>query len=280
MFVWSKLSAAQWADAWEERFSGAPHLSLVITEVPGRKTVRVEVFAEAQKTVLAIQKDWGGSVREVKKQNWAAMAPPPVEPLKVRDAMVISAARTPAEVKKAKAEHPHREVICVPVDLAFGTGHHATTETVLRWIVDFARERKGEPWTVCDLGTGTGILGIAADRLGARKVWGCDFDPQAVRVAKENVVRNEATHCTFVKADVLTWKPKQQWDLVLANIFYDILTDAFPTIVQALKPGGTVIVSGILKDQAPGCLAAGKRAGVKWVKTLIRGKWATAIGVR
>lgn len=280
MFVWSKLSAAKWSDAWEERFIGSSTLSLVITAVPGRKTIRVEVFAQKKSEVLAIQKDWGGSVREVKKQNWAAMVPPPPEPLKIRDRLVICAARTDSDVKKAVKAHPNREVICVPADLAFGTGHHETTSTVLRWLVDVAAEhqRAGRDWTVCDLGCGTGILGIAAERLGAKKIWGCDFDPQAVRVSKENIERNRASRCSFVKADVLQWQPRQQWDCVLANIFYDILTDAFPTIARATKPGGTVMASGILKEQAPGCLEAGKRAGITWTKVVTKGKWVTAMG--
>ncbi len=280
MFVWSKLSSSQWADAWQERFAGSSRLSLVITEVPGRKTIRLEVFANRKADILAIQRDWGGTVRAVKKQNWAALAPPPPEPLKVRDRLVVCAARTPAEVKRAIRQHPGRAVICVPADLAFGTGHHGTTSTVLRLLVDIAREhqRAEHAWSVCDLGCGTGILGIAAERLGATNVWGCDFDPQAVRVAQENVRRNGARRCRFVKADLLRWQPDRQWDCVLANIFYDVLTLSFPTLVSAVVPGGSIIVSGILKEQAPGCLAAGAKAGVRWDRKITKGKWVTALG--
>lgn len=282
MFVWSKLSAAKWADAWEERFNGVPGVNLVITEVPGRKTIRVELFCEKKSSALAIQKDWGGSVREVKQQNWAAMAPDPPEPIKVRGKLVICSARTPKEVAQAEKEFAGREVVAVPADLAFGTGHHATTATVLRFLCDAADQwrREGKKWTLCDLGCGTGILGIAAEKLGASKVWGCDFDPQAVRVAKENIERNHVERCSFVKADVLKWSPKQQWDCVVANIFYDILTDAFPTITAAVKPGGIIMVSGILKEQAAGCLAAGERVGVRFHQVVTKGKWVTALGTK
>lgn len=205
MFVWSKLSGAQWADAWEERFQGSQSLTLVITQVPGRKTIRVEVFCEKQKDALTIQKNFGGTVRKVKMENWAAMAPDPPEPFKVRDKLVICGMRTEAEIAKIAKQFPGREIIAVPPDLAFGTGHHATTATVLRFLVDAADQwrKEGRKWTLCDLGCGTGILGMAAAKLGASKVWGCDFDPQAVRVAKENIVRNHVERCTFVKADVL-----------------------------------------------------------------------------
>lgn len=280
MHVWSKLSSPQWSDAWQERFAGSPHLSLVITEVPGRRTTRVEVFCSRKKDAMDIHKQFGGSVREVKLQNWAAMAPEPPEPIRVRDRLVICSARTTKDIAAAKKEFPGREIVAVPADLAFGTGHHATTSTVLRSLVDVAEQwqAEGRKWTLCDLGCGTGILGIAAEKLGASKVWGCDFDPQAVRVSKENVARNGVSRCTFVKADVLTWKPKQQWDCVAANIFYDILTDAFPTIVQAMKPDGIVFVSGILKEQADGCLDAGRRAGLVFDQVVKKGKWVTARG--
>lgn len=280
MFVWSKLSAAKWSDAWEERFTGAPGLSLVITEVPGHKTVRVEVFCERKSEALCIQKEWGGSVREVKQQNWAAMVPPPPEPLKIRDRLVICPARSPREVAAAVKAFAGKEVICVPADLAFGTGHHATTETMLRFLVDVSAgwRKEGTAWSLCDLGCGTGILAIAGERLGAGKVWACDFDPQAVRVSKENAVRNHAQRCSFVKADVLQWQPSRQWDVVAANIFYDVLTEAFPKIVSATKPGGVVMVSGILKAHAADCLKAGKRAGVIWEREVVKGKWVSAVG--
>ena len=65
MFVWSKLSAAKWSDAWEERFAGVTDVNLVISSFPGRETVRVEGYCSTQRRALAIQKEWGGSVREL-----------------------------------------------------------------------------------------------------------------------------------------------------------------------------------------------------------------------
>ena len=282
MFVWSKLSGAQWADAWEERFQGAQGLTAVITQVLGRKTIRVEVFCEKEKDALIIQKNFGGSVRKVKMQNWAAMAPEPPEPFKVRDKLVICGLRTDAEIAKVAKQYPGRSIIAVPPDLAFGTGHHATTATVLRFLVDLADQwnKEGRKWTVCDLGCGTGILGMAASKLGASKVWGCDFDPQAVRVAKENIERNKVERCTFVKADVLKWEPRQQWDCVAANLFADVLTEGFPNIVRATKDGGVVMVSGILKSQSEPCLAAGRKAGITFKIIRTKGKWVSAMGIK
>ncbi|HRJ09448.1 MAG TPA: 50S ribosomal protein L11 methyltransferase [Prosthecobacter sp.] len=280
MFVWSKLSSAKWGDAWEERFGGNPHFSLVITSVPGRPTIRVELYAEKEKPLLAVQRDFGGSVREIKSRNWAALTTPVTPPLQVRGRLVICAARTPAEVAKAAKEHPGREVIAIPADMAFGTGHHATTATVLRLLVDAATRLKGARWTMADLGCGSGILAIAAAKLGAAKVWGCDFDPQAVKVAKENLQRNATPKVKLVRADVLKWQPKEQYDIVAANIFFDILEAGFPQFVRAVKPGGILMASGILKEQAPHCLQVAAGLGIRWDKVLAKGKWVTAIGTR
>jgi ribosomal protein L11 methyltransferase len=283
MHVWSKLSSAQWSDAWQERLGNLPHVSLVITEVVGRKTIRVEAFCEKEKDATAIAKVFGGSVRKVKMENWAAMAPEPSEPILIRDKLVVCDASTPKALKAFTLAHPGREIVAIPADLAFGTGHHATTATVLRKTADLALlwGKEGRKWSVCDLGCGTGILGIAARKLGADKVWGCDFDPLAVKVAKGNIERNGVDRVSFVKGDVLTWEPRQQWDLVLANIFYDVLTLSFEKIVAAMKPDGVVMVSGILKSYSADCIKAGSKAGIEWEDVLTKkGKWVTAIGRR
>lgn len=280
MFVWSKLSASRWADAWEERFTGATDATLVITSIPGRQTIRVEVYCTTQKRVNAIQKQFGGSVRVLKNQNWAAHASQAPPPLKVRETFVICTARTRDEIAKARKTFPKREIIAVPADMAFGTGHHATTATVLRLLVDAAKplQAKGKKWCMADLGCGSGILAIAAAKLGASRVWGCDYDPQAVRIAKENATRNDTPKVSFLQIDVLKWRPKRTWDIVAANIFHDVLEAAFPQLLRSVAPGGVLMLSGILKSQAAACLVAGKRAGFVVEKVIAKGKWVTAMG--
>ncbi|MEN3941324.1 50S ribosomal protein L11 methyltransferase [Prosthecobacter sp. SYSU 5D2] len=278
MFVWSKLSSEKWSDAWEERFAGNPDLSLVITAVPGRTTIRVEAYAEKRSTVTAIHKMFGGSVREVKSRNWAALSSEPLPPIQVRGKLVVCSARNAADLKKAQALHPGRQIIAIPADMAFGTGHHATTATVLRMLVDAAAPHQDRPWKMADLGCGSGILAIAAAKLGASKVWGCDFDPKAVEVSQENAVRNGTPDIKFTETDILKWKAREQYDIVIANIFYDILEAGFPQICRAIRPGGTLMVSGILKSQAEPCLAVATTLGVRWDRIVTKGKWVSASG--
>lgn len=279
MHVWSKLSAAKFADAWEERFPGTSETTLVITSAPGKDSIRVEVYCPKASHAKALQREFGGSVRHLKRRNWAAMSSKATPPVKVRETFVICAARSAAEIARARKAFPKREIIAVPADMAFGTGHHATTATVLRLIVDVAKElnQSGRPWSLADIGCGSGILAIAAEKLGASRVWGCDFDPAAVRISKENAERNHTPKARFTKVDVLNWQPKQQWDIVAANIFHDVLEAAFPQLVRSIAPGGVLMLSGILRSQARGCLAAGERAGLRIEKVIIRGKWVTAV---
>ncbi len=280
MFVWSKLSASKWSDAWEERFAGMTDATLVISSFPGRKTIRVEAYCATQKRAKAVQKEFGGSVRKLKQQNWAAMPAQNPPPVKVRESFVICAARTEAEMAKARKSFPNREVIGVPADMAFGTGHHATTATVLRLLVDHAKPLRaaGKKWSMADMGCGSGILAIAAAKLGASRVWGCDYDPAAVRISKENAERNDTPGVRFSKVDVLKWEPKQTWDIVAANIFHDVLEAAFPQLLRSVAPGGLLMLSGILRTQAKDCLAAGKKAGFVVEKVVTKGKWVTALG--
>ena len=281
MFVWSKLAAAKFADTWEERFSDSTDGTLVITSMPGRPTIRVEVYCPEKSRAKAIQKEFGGSVRHLKPQNWAAMSSKAPPPVKVRETFVICTARTPAEMVKARKAFPDREIIAVPADMAFGTGHHATTATVLRLIVDEAKrfQQNGRHWSMADLGCGSGILAIAAEKLGASRVWGCDFDPAAVRISRENAERNGTPKVRFSQVDVLKWQPRQTWDIVAANIFHDVLEAAFPQILRSVAPGGVLMLSGILRSQAKDCLAAGRRAGFVVEKVITRGKWVTAMGM-
>jgi len=276
MFVWSKLSADKWADAWEERFVGEHRA--VITQIAGKKTIRVEVYCEKSKEAAEIKKLFGGSVRELKTQNWAAMLPEVPPPVKVRDKLIIVAEKDPAKIAKIREENPGRELVSIPPDMAFGTGHHATTATVLRMLVDFVATKKDKPWSMLDLGTGSGVLAIAASKFGADPVWGCDYDALAVKVARDNVRKNKTPNVEMAEADVLTWKPTRKWDLVVANLFSDILAQAFPIIVKAARRDGVILISGILKSQAAECLAAGEKSGIHFEETVTRGKWVTARG--
>lgn len=276
MFVWSKLSAAQWMDAWEERFAGNPNL--VIEYLKGGKSIRVRVFCQTEDEAQAIVARFGGTFRKVAGEEWSKPVAPP-RPLKVRDVFLLTAETRPKELAALHRAHPRREIIIIPPEMAFGTGDHATTSTCLRLLVDVARERKGRAWTVADLGTGTGVLAIAARKLGAEEVFACDFDPFAVAAASRNAERNRTPDILTKEQDVLKWKPRKKgYDVVLANLFSTVLIEAWPVIARSLAPGGDLIVSGILATQAWDVFTAAAANGVGFTKVVRKGKWVTARG--
>ncbi|BCU75738.1 hypothetical protein llg_04530 [Luteolibacter sp. LG18] len=278
MFVWSKLSAAQWMDAWEERFAGNPNLAIEI--IKGGKSVRVQVYCNTRKEADAIVEQWGGSVRPL-ASDWHKKEVPLPRPIKVRDVFLVTGESKPKELAKIRKEHAGREIISIPPEMAFGTGDHATTSTCLRLLVDIARERKGADWTVADLGTGTGLLAIAARKLGSGEAYACDFDPFAVKVAIENLERNGVDGVDVKEQDILKWKPRKKgYDVVLANIFSTVLIQAWPVIAKSVAPGGDLIVSGILASQAWDVFTAAAANGLGFTQVIRKGKWVTARGGR
>lgn len=274
MFVWSKLSAAKWLDAWEDRFHGNPNFVLHVLK--GGRSVRVEVFCATKSEAEAIVRQFGGSVRKL-STDWKKATPEIPPPLKVRDAFVVTQASAPKDLKKLAADFPGRQIISIPPEMAFGTGDHATTSTCLRFLVDIARSRSGS-WSCADLGSGSGLLAIAAKKLGAGDVFACDYDPFAVQVAERNLKRNHVEGVETKELDILKWKPRKKYDVVLANIFSTVLIQAFPVIVKTLKPGGDIVLSGILAGQAWDVFTAAAAHGLGFPQVVKKGKWVTARG--
>ncbi|ENM5918712.1 50S ribosomal protein L11 methyltransferase [Vibrio mimicus] len=144
-------------------------------------------------------------------------------------------------------EVPDPQAVNVMLDpgLAFGTGTHPTTALCLEWLDNLDLTGK----TVIDFGCGSGILAIAAIKLGAAKVIGIDIDPQALLASKDNAARNG------VEDQIEVYLPKDQpaglvADVVVANILAGPLRELSPIIKGLLKPGGQLAMSGILDTQA------------------------------
>jgi ribosomal protein L11 methyltransferase len=145
-------------------------------------------------------------------------------------------------------------------------------------LCDEVKSRKA-PWTLADIGCGTGVLALAGLRLGAQSAISFDFDPIAVEVAERNIARNGgADNLSLFQADVFEWAPApgEEADIVLANLFSTVLQKAFPRLIAAMKPDGVLIISGILNTQAQETLDAAQAAGLKVQKVVSRGKWTTA----
>lgn len=146
-------------------------------------------------------------------------------------------------------EAPDAAAINLKLDpgLAFGTGSHPTTRLCLRWLD--AHIRGGE--SLLDYGCGSGILAIAAVKLGAGQVDGIDIDPQAVTASADNAALNDVTARFGLPGEL----PGQTYDIVVANILTNPLKAMAPLLAGKVRPGGQLVLSGILVEQAEDVMA-------------------------
>jgi ribosomal protein L11 methyltransferase len=279
MFRWSKEIAAPEEEQWEAMFAMA-EIFACFHEQPGREEVRIEAFLQDGEQAQRLVELWGGEVDEIGDQDWVAVAAREWlgYVLPIRERFVLTLDERPEFLEALQASHPGRELLIFPPGVAFGTGDHATTATCLDLLVAEAENGGIEGKDVLDLGCGTGILGIAAAKLGASRVDGLDNDPLAVAAARRYWESNGAPggeSVTWAEADVLDWEPAQTYDLVLGNLFSEILRQAMPGIRRSVRPEGTVILSGILGEQAGGVIEAASAAGLRMDSRVDAGPWTT-----
>jgi ribosomal protein L11 methyltransferase len=169
--------------------------------------------------------------------------------------------------------------IAIEIDAAqaFGTGHHGTTSGCLEMLSVVMRKHK--PRNVLDLGTGSGVLAIAAAKLARITVLATDIDPIATQIARENVILNKAS--AYVNCQTATGFQAQSilqsapYDLIIANILAKPLMQLAPKMALHLAFGGQIILSGILASQRDQVLAAYRTQSIYHRKTLWRNGWVT-----
>jgi len=274
-WIWSKLASAKWEDAWVERLQCIDPQRLAIFTLPGSRRIRIEAYGLMAKEAAQLVKNFGGQTRRMKGIA-SLMADETAKPLLIRDRLVV--VRSAKAAKAAARQYPTRPILIIPAAMAFGTGDHATTAGCLRLVSDFAAGAEPGAWENLDLGTGTGILAFAARILGAARCDAWDFDPACVRAVKENARLNQIRGVSSARVDVTEWTPSRQWDLVTANLYSEMLLKVSARIASAVKPGGTLILSGMLTAQAQPTLAAFRAHGIKFQPAVKRGKWVTALG--
>jgi len=176
------------------------------------------------------------------------------------------------------APWPGRITLTLDAGLAFGSGEHGSTRGCLRALERVVWRR---PRRILDLGTGSGILAIAAARLVHRRVMATDIEPFSVRVAQRNVMQNRLGRLVKVRlADGWQSSPVRAggpYDLVLANVLARPLCLMARRLALHLVPGGTAIVSGLLRTHVRGVLAAHRRHGLRLETALYEDPWTTLI---
>lgn len=202
------------------------------------------------------------SVSQLEERNWNAEWERSFQPVEVGK-----------EVRIRAEHHPSvpgftHELVVTP-RMAFGTGHHATTRMMVQAMLglDFAGK------AVCDLGCGTAVLAILAERMGAKAVVAIDIDEQAVLNARENVERN-GCHAITVEKGVATALIGHTYDGILANIERNTLLDAMPLMAAALRPNGVLLLSGFVVADRPLLAASAQAHGLVLAEELAEGEWA------
>jgi ribosomal protein L11 methyltransferase len=269
MLVWRKLSSEKWADSWQERLAFLGPERLVITQIANTHRIRLEIFDITSDESALLQKRLGGEVRDLNysSADWVRNVILK-KPISIRGRVRIVNDEPTSSALDAST-------IYIPANLAFGTGEHATTAGCLRLLADIAPKTEG--WNFLDAGTGTGILAIAACKLGAAKVLAFDVDATAVRIAKANALANRVKGVRVVRADVLKLRPEDSFDIVAANLYSELFRSAAQNLWRAIKPNGRIIVSGVMRDQVEPVVQTIREMKGQIEATRIRGKWVTLL---
>ena len=260
------------ADAWSDALLASGALSVDISDPdagtaaenplygePGMATHArwptarlMALFRDSEEAALAISKagaELGRALpphemHAVAEQDWVRATQAQFAPIPIHDRLWIV---------PSWCDPPVPSAINVTLDpgLAFGTGAHPTTRLCLEWLA--CELAPGA--SVLDYGCGSGILAIAAAKLGAGRVTGVDVDPQAVDAARANALANRVA-ATFIAADELAAKGTARFDVVVANILANPLCLLAPAPAARTREGGRIVLSGILDDQAGEVAAA------------------------
>jgi ribosomal protein L11 methyltransferase len=214
-------------------------------------------------------------VERLPAENWADSWKRHFQPFTVGAALLIKPSWSRRRPRRGQA------ALVLDPGLSFGTGRHPTTRFCLEQLAEDCGRRPGGSFL--DAGTGSGILAIAAAKLGYRRIEALDFDPDAVRVARANARANGvARRIRFSRADLtkLPARAPRQFDLVCANLTHDLLLAEQRRLLARLAPGGRLVLAGVLRSQFPAVRRAYRAAGMRLAAQARMGEWHSAAFTR
>ncbi|MFM6925002.1 MAG: 50S ribosomal protein L11 methyltransferase [Ferruginibacter sp.] len=200
------------------------------------------------------------AITVIPQQNWNAQWESSFEPIVVHDFVAIRAAF------HKPVMHVKHEIIITP-KMSFGTGHHATTFMMIDQMeaLDFTNKK------VVDFGTGTAVLAILAEKMGAVSINAIDYDEWSIENSIENAAANNCSRISLVKAETIA--PGDTYDIILANINLNVILDNLDAIKSVSKEGSIILLSGFMKQDEALMLKNLAEAGIKFLKTLQKGDW-------
>jgi len=177
--------------------------------------------------------------------------------------------------KRLLKKHRNKIVLHIDPKMSFGTGHHETTRLSLRLLEQFLQPKT----KVLDFGCGTGVLGIACIKLGAKSVIAIDNDPWAIENTRENIRRNNIQRQMKVRLGSVSAIPRLKYDLIAANIDYRTISRFIKSIVGRTRKRGTIILSGILTTDISDLLPLFQKNSLVPMKLDAENEW-TAVALR
>jgi ribosomal protein L11 methyltransferase len=247
----------------ERRYGGA----LATIERAGKARTIVEVSCATRTDAAQLKDEFGGTIERLASdwlQQFAKRGR--TRPLRIGSRLLIDRTAGP-------------NTIVIPAEAAFGTGEHATTAMCLRMLERVTRKLP-YGWSMLDAGTGSGILAIAASRLGATRIVAIDNDLLACATARRNAHRNRVRNIEFRTGDVLKQKLRGKFDIITANLFSELLIPALPGWLPTLAEEGRLILSGVLRSQETTLRTALRRHGCRAAEIKRRGKWIAVLAMR
>lgn len=215
------------------------------------------------------------SVQRVRREDWAESWKRHFKPIEIGSALLIKPSWSKRRSKRGQA------VVELDPGLSFGTGQHPTTAFCLRQLVSgFERRASSSGRSFLDIGTGSGILAIAAAKLGYEPVEAFDFDPEAVRIARENARKNGVSpRINLHRKDVTKMTPRsnKRYDVVCANLIATLLVEERQRIISRLKEGGKLVLAGILAREFVSVRKAYEGLGLRWIGGRIDKEWQSGV---
>jgi len=271
MYLWRKLVNPSSLSESEEILQSRLGNDLTVIERPGRKRLMLEAGCRSQRRARRLVREFGGRIEKL-PHDWLKCftRQQNSKPLKVGQRLIIfNVGGTSGSRRSPRQPTSH---LIIPAGAAFGTGDHVTTAMSLRILEEITRLM--EPgWSMLDVGAGSGIFALAATRFGAARVIGLDRDPTAVSVARANARLNRIGGIDFCAVDASAWRSADQFDIIMANLFSELLVQILPRLKSCLRPGGWLILSGVLRSEQREFLRALKANDLNTVVSRRRGKW-------
>lgn len=255
--------------------TGVTTVSLYLKQKPELSRLRRRQLIAAIDRLTSAQssgKAAGFALQKIRNRDWAESWKLHFKPIEIGSRLLIKPGWSRKRARKGQA------VVILDPGLSFGTGRHPTTLFCLRQVARPGQGREGRSFL--DIGTGSCILAIAAAKLGYAPVAAFDHDPAAIRVARENARRNRVLHKIDLSEQDVTELParaKERYDLVCANLISNLLIEERDGIVERVRPGGRLVLAGVLDREFSQVANAYAAAGLRLISRQTQREWCSGL---